>query len=295
MVPMTNPEERTKRKYVRKNPMVRDLNEIPSLNTTENDDSRTVNSVTTTNKALDDIEIVKETVVEEKPTTEIQSNKPVELKRSKVILPDPIEVEVDAIPISYEVENKKAQLMEWDVFGNIDKEWLRIKEEEAFETCGSKCYNFTYLKNGMFGEMGELYDLVKRVIRGDYIENNTFNANTFRIKFLFELGDVLWYIAVLNRLFLLHNIEDSCLNISFDSLNDTKTLIVNNNINDLLDLLHIHAILFINTQQVDSVILIIDAIARLYGSNIKEVGKLNYDKLQKRLAENKLKGSGSDR
>jgi len=268
-------EVRQKRKYTKKSSMIRDLDDIPSINKV--------------------IEISPEPIEEIRVLTEdIKIQEPI--KRLEIISVEQSTGHIDnIIPICYDTETKALQILDWDILSKIDKEWLRIREEESFQTCGSRCYNFTYLKNGLFGEIGELYDLVKRVIRGDYTENNIFDYNTFKHKFIMELGDVLWYVAVLNRLFSLHEIKDSCLNVSFDCLQETDSLMINNNIHNLLDVLHIHAIIFINTHQVDSVILIIDAIAKLYSSNIEEVGRLNYEKLQKRVANNQLKGSGSDR
>lgn len=52
-----------------------------------------------------------------------------------------------------------------------------------------------YLTLGLVGEAGEIANKVKKVLRGDYPED------AIREQIVDELGDVLWYVAMLARHF----------------------------------------------------------------------------------------------
>jgi NTP pyrophosphatase (non-canonical NTP hydrolase) len=54
-------------------------------------------------------------------------------------------------------------------------------------------FNFTYPALGLVGEAGEVADKLKKVIR----DNNGVLTDTVREAVAKEIGDVLWYVAVL--------------------------------------------------------------------------------------------------
>lgn len=179
---------------------------------------------------------------------------------------------------------------EWKA--NIDlvsNEWIRKREEEAFETCGEKSWNFRYLKRGLFGEIGEASDLVKRVIRGDF-ENKRDEFKTLLIK---ELGDVQWYAVMLNRWF---SVRSQCqYTIPVLHKGNQKDIYVSNDIDEMFDWILARAVMLINIHKVKPLLATLDALAKLYNSSNEEVGEINYQKLKDRFSRNVIKGSGDNR
>ena len=182
----------------------------------------------------------------------------------------------------------------------INKSWLSFKEEEAHSTCGSKSYTFSYLQKGLIGEIGEIYDLFKRVERGDW----TTDSEIFQQALRKELGDVLWYSATLNKWFKSHkHINHRTKNqklimaalhiVNFFKAKDK--IYLNNKVNDILDEMLLRAILFINFKDVIPLLLVIDYLAKLIQSNIVQIGEENHQKLLDRINRQVLFGVGSDR
>lgn len=72
---------------------------------------------------------------------------------------------------------------------------LNTYQAEACKTAIPTIDNdVAYLTLAMCGEAGEVADKVKKVIRD---KEGNFNDPTTREQIIFELGDVLWYAAVL--------------------------------------------------------------------------------------------------
>ena len=68
---------------------------------------------------------------------------------------------------------------------------LNNYQKQAYKTMLPQCENHNYLALVLAGEMGELCDKLKRVIRGDgKIDNGIVE----------EIGDVLWYLSQLSQL-----------------------------------------------------------------------------------------------
>jgi NTP pyrophosphatase (non-canonical NTP hydrolase) len=60
-------------------------------------------------------------------------------------------------------------------------------------TIDEKCKNENYLMLGLESESGEVAGVIKKYIRGD------FGLDVFRERMVSELGDVLWYLAMITK------------------------------------------------------------------------------------------------
>ena len=74
-------------------------------------------------------------------------------------------------------------------------------QKKAFDTAiyPNRRYNYIYPALGLGNEAGEVLGKIKKLERGDYgdIRESDLVYNEFRIMLEGELGDVLWYLAVL--------------------------------------------------------------------------------------------------
>lgn len=66
---------------------------------------------------------------------------------------------------------------------------MKFYQRRALTTAKQESLNLTYMALGLAGESGEVANKLKKVIRGDYTENDIKDA------IIDELGDVLWYVA----------------------------------------------------------------------------------------------------
>ena len=62
-------------------------------------------------------------------------------------------------------------------------------QEKAWRTCLPSCQNWDYLSSGLFSEAGEVFDKIKKQIRGDYNDCPT----KFMDGIKGEIGDLIWY------------------------------------------------------------------------------------------------------
>lgn len=86
---------------------------------------------------------------------------------------------------------------------------LREYSKAAKSTCLNSSFNFSYLAFGLIAEIGEVADLVAKWIRkrmafikNDFLVFNTGDeaeVQSFRDKIIKELGDVLWFVALLSE------------------------------------------------------------------------------------------------
>lgn len=86
---------------------------------------------------------------------------------------------------------------------------LNNYQEKAMATCLPSCNNDVYALNGMQAEVGEIADKVAKWVRKGIckIESNHLVFNTsdesvvagFRKELAKELGDVLWFIALMSK------------------------------------------------------------------------------------------------
>ena len=54
-----------------------------------------------------------------------------------------------------------------------------------------------YVLFGLFSETGELAGKMKRALRGDLGTTNVFDNEMFRVALVHEIGDCLWYLAMI--------------------------------------------------------------------------------------------------
>lgn len=86
---------------------------------------------------------------------------------------------------------------------------LKQYSEAAQSTCLDTSKNFTYLMLGLMAEVGEVADLVAKqrrrgeaFVKDDYLVFNTSHEEVAQIKrneIAKELGDVLWFVALLSE------------------------------------------------------------------------------------------------
>ena len=69
------------------------------------------------------------------------------------------------------------------------KEFWDDYQEKAWRTCLPSCQNWDYLSSGLFSEAGEIFDKIKKQIRGDYDDY----PERFLEDIKGEIGDLIWY------------------------------------------------------------------------------------------------------
>jgi NTP pyrophosphatase (non-canonical NTP hydrolase) len=77
---------------------------------------------------------------------------------------------------------KEVKKIEWSDFVN-----------GCMSTCTPKCESLEYLIPGLKSEVGEIYGVIAKYVRGD------FNEETFIKRIKSEVGDVMWFLGVLSR------------------------------------------------------------------------------------------------
>jgi hypothetical protein len=77
-----------------------------------------------------------------------------------------------------------------------------MTNEEFVERCNDTitepCKNENYLRLGLESEVGEVAGVIKKYLRGDY------DIDEFRKRMFSELGDCLWYEAMLKKYYYPH-------------------------------------------------------------------------------------------
>lgn len=66
-------------------------------------------------------------------------------------------------------------------------------QREAMKTCTKESFSLQYLVAGLASEAGEVTGKYAKYIRNDY------DLDTMSVKMAHEIGDVLWFCAVLAR------------------------------------------------------------------------------------------------
>ena len=171
--------------------------------------------------------------------------------------------------------------------------------------------NDIYPKLGLAGEVGELCNKIKKILRGDYNEYNQFNPELHLVEFFHnyltdkfkqdlkkEIGDIFWYLSVLmyelrvtfkeineypkyNYLpveLYKEDLYESCLSLIQQTAN--ITYMFQNNV---------------KPDNIDGVIKELLFISGCFDLKINDILQTNVNKLQKRQKKNKIKGSGDNR
>jgi len=151
--------------------------------------------------------------------------------------------------------------------------------KKAKETCLPQCLNTDYLSLGLIDEIGEIAGKLKRVERE--------NKQVDRIDILKELGDILWYIAMLTII----NRYEYILGYKIDTIPKLSPksclLKISKNANKYIDK-GLGSRLF-------PLLEYMAAFARFYGSTLEEVADMNIEKLTARKEKGMLTGTGDNR
>lgn len=70
-------------------------------------------------------------------------------------------------------------------------EWSEFVEK-CKSTCKPSCEGFDYLIPGLKSEIGEVYGVLAKYVRGD------FDEETFVKRMKSEVGDVMWFVAIIS-------------------------------------------------------------------------------------------------
>lgn len=131
----------------------------------------------------------------------------------------------------------------------------------------------SYLQLGLLGEVGELLNLEKKVIRGDHIE---------KFRFVSELGDMFWYVSqYVVECGAVSVFEDRLPSPAYKPANPMK--------------LYIEAFQFANNDprmSYKSFMMTLLDYVHAKGINLETVLLYNLSKLERRLETGTIKGSG---
>lgn len=152
--------------------------------------------------------------------------------------------------------------------------------EEYKEKCKkyasySKVNELEYLTLGLFNEIGELLGVEKKYTRGD------FDSIVYREKIIGELGDIMWYVAMLENYFM-HE-EDWFGTFSRNKLQTMPK--------DFFPLTFIPPVIDVW----DIRDKIVHDATEWYYLPIEAILKYNIDKLEDRYQRGVIKGSGDNR
>lgn len=186
-----------------------------------------------------------------------------------------------------DVENLEIFYEEVKVY---NEEWFNNYKDKAFGTCLEKSFNLYYLRNGIISEVGEICDIVKKSIRdGHKIEDQI-------EKIHLELGDVLWYTALIKKWYEENDFADWQ---KFDSEFYEYVSITNELSTMSLDLSYcVNNYIGIGSEDetvLSHLLQLISNFAKLTGSTLEKVAQKNIDKLYSRKERNAIQGSGDFR
>ena len=85
----------------------------------------------------------------------------------------------------------------------MNPKWFNAYCETAHLFCQPHCFNWRYLITGLRGEVGEIFDCLKKQLRGDYDRRE----EEFRQDLIHECGDAVWYVVEIMRLYNRHEFE----------------------------------------------------------------------------------------
>ena len=146
--------------------------------------------------------------------------------------------------------------------------------------------DLVYLHLGLIGEVGEVTELFKKMLRDD---GGMMTEERLR-KLELELGDVLWYWSELRRNF----------DVFIGSPPYSEYVMRTMRDKDVRELVVVLAENAAGVPDIPNVALqrvfsAIETLCNRFDLNVETVMEKNSEKLLRRLAENKISGSGSDR
>lgn len=165
--------------------------------------------------------------------------------------------------IYHNKHNEDSNLV-WQQYQEKAVTFLEVEDENTYD----------YLVLGLHSEKGEVAGVVKRYLRGDYDMKET------KRRLIGELGDCLWYVAVLQKKF-----PDQYGNYLLSSLSRLVSL-------------EPHAVvhgLFNEKGAICEEGIAVLNIAKEYGLSVKEIFNYNIQKLTDRKKRNMIKGDGDSR
>ena len=131
---------------------------------------------------------------------------------------------------------------------------------------------------GVLGEMGEICEVEKKFLRGD------FDKTERNKRMLKEIGDVMYYLAIM--IYLGNKTADQPFDFKTKILNDMRVAAESVSC-DIFTVLY-------NYEYADPTISAL-AVMQILGFTIEEVLQANIDKLRSRAKRNQIQGDGDER
>ena len=181
---------------------------------------------------------------------------------------------------------------------------MRFEEyaEQAVTTALPSALSFDYLTTALVGEVGELSSIFAKAIR----DNNFELTEDDRLNALKEIGDVLWYLALLSVLYGSPRLnlslskdlrpqataEDDVISALLILFNEASSLLTDLVIKSESPKLNESGV---STEIINNLIDTLSFLASFLGSDIEFVAALNLSKLKSRKERNQIGGSGDNR
>lgn len=148
-----------------------------------------------------------------------------------------------------------------------------------------------YFMLGIFGELGELAEKVKKVIRD---KDGIYDEETLHLLHL-DLGDICWYVAqyAAVRSVVLEDCKLDGFSIIENNL-PAVLIQLGVNVGDMLSF-RLHEASGEHMYRIGKVIRSLGGIAHLLGTRLEDILDMNIEKTHSRLARNVLHGNGDER
>lgn len=166
--------------------------------------------------------------------------------------------------------------------------WVEFVER-CNRTIEDKCKNFDYLSLGAISEAGEVAGKYKKWLRGDY---GSWIA--FRSMVKYEIGDVLWYIAMLD--FYCHyegneKVDPRNLSTRLNGHreNPVKDIVA---LNKFLTRVADESFGCVTPVHIDGALTLVDNVANAFGFTLAECSEAVISKLAERKEAGTIRGDG---
>lgn len=159
--------------------------------------------------------------------------------------------------------------------------------ENCDRTIFEECKNFNYLYGGLASEIGEVFGKIKKRVRNDVKDHDK-----YRMYLALEIGDCLWYIAMLHKYCFL-NIDVSSI---WDSLYSPKMVDTAGRdfffALNLLPLLPLEGKRSISRGRLREFVVELRMLSGCIGFTLEECGTLVIEKLRERAEAGTIRGDG---